>query len=149
MSLLTQIEQDLKAALLNRDDDKLRTLRMVKSDIMYEKTKGTEELDDNRILEIILRASKKRKEAIDEYRKAGRNDLAEKEMQEFNIIEQYLPKQLSEEEINVKLNDFIKSLGDVTKNDFGKIMSQFMKENKGKADGAIVKKLLTNLLEKL
>ena len=149
MGLLEQIGIEIKKAIKDRNDDLLRTLRMLKSDIMYEKTKGTEDLSDDKILEIIIRASKKRKEAIEEYKKAGRDDLAERELNELRIIEKYLPKQLTDEEIQESIEKKIDELGEITQKDFGKIMGMLMKDLKGKADGAIVKRLLNEKLGKM
>jgi len=149
MPVLQKIEQDLKNAILKRDEVTTRTLRMVKADIMYEKTKGTAELSDEKVIEIIFRASKKRKEAMEEFTKAGRNELAEKEAQELPIIESYLPKQLSEAEVASAIDKKINEMGAVSQKDFGKIMGIIMKELKGQTDGAIVKSLLTQRLEKL
>ena len=149
MGLLEQIGIEIKKAIKDRNDDLLRTLRMLKSDIMYEKTKGTEDLSDDKILEIIIRASKKRKEAIEEYKKAGRDDLAERELNELRIIEKYLPKQLTDEEIQESIEKKIDEIGEITQKDFGKIMGMLMKDLKGKADGAIVKRLLNEKLEKM
>lgn len=149
MGLLERIGVEIKKAIKDRNDDLLRTLRMLKSDIMYEKTKGTEDLSDDKILEIIIRASKKRKEAIEEYKKAGRDDLAERELNELRIIEKYLPKQLTDEEIQESIEKKIDELGEITQKDFGKIMGMLMKDLKGKADGAIVKRLLNEKLGKM
>jgi uncharacterized protein YqeY len=149
MELLEKIGVEIKEALKHGDDDVLRTLRMLKSDIIYEKAKGTEDLSDEKIVEIVYRALKKRKEAIEEYKKAGRDDLAEREFSELKIIEKYLPKQLKEEEIQEIIEKKIDELGEITKKDFGKIMGMLMKELKGKADGAIVKRLLNEKLEKM
>ena len=116
---------------------------------MYEKTKGTEELSDEKVLEIILRAAKKRKESIEEFTRAGRNDLAANEEIELKYIESYLPKQLGTEEIEAAIDAKFKELGEVSKRDFGKIMGVIMKELKGQADGNDVKMILTRKLEKM
>lgn len=149
MPLLQKIEEDLKNAILKKDEVTTRTLRMVKSDIMYEKTKGTGDLPDEKVIEIIFRASKKRKEAIEEFTKAGRKELAEKEAQELAIIESYLPKQLSEAEVASAIDKKITEMGAVSQKDFGKIMGIIMKELKGQTDGTVVKSILTARLEKL
>ncbi len=149
MSLLEKIDTDLKVALKNKVESELRTLRMLKSDIMYEKTKGTEDLSEEKIIEVVKRALKKRKEAIEEFTKAARNDLADKEKEELEIIERYLPAQLSEEAITGIIDAKIKEIGGITKKDFGKIMGTIMKDLKGQADGNIVKKILTQKLESL
>ncbi|HQP49261.1 MAG TPA: GatB/YqeY domain-containing protein [Spirochaetota bacterium] len=149
MSLLQRIESDLHDAIKSKDDIVLRTLRMLKSDIMYEKTKGEGELPEEKVLEIVTRASKKRKEAIGEFEKAGRNDLAEREKEELLVIEKYLPEQLGEEDASAIIDRIIRDMGEVSKKDFGKVMGPVMKELKGKIDGGIVKRLLTEKLEKL
>lgn len=149
MSLLQRIESDLHDAIKSKDDIVLRTLRMLKSDIMYEKTKGEGDLPEEKVLEIVTRASKKRKEAIGEFEKAGRNDLAEREKEELLVIEKYLPEQLGEEDASAIIDRIIRDMGEVSKKDFGKVMGPVMKELKGKIDGGIVKRLLTEKLEKL
>jgi len=125
------------------------TLRMMKSDILYEKTKGTQELTDEKIIEVLTRSAKRRKEAIAEYEKAGRDDLARKEKQELEIIMQYLPQQMSADEIASHVDAVIASMGTITNKDTGKVMGQVMKDLKGKADGQIVKQIVTQKLEKL
>lgn len=125
------------------------TLRMMKSDILYEKTKGTQELTDEKIIEVLTRSAKRRKEAIAEYEKAGRDDLARKEKQELEIIMQYFPQQMSVDEIASHVDAVIASMGTITNKDTGKVMGQVMKDLKGKADGQIVKQIVTQKLEKL
>ena len=125
------------------------TLRMMKSDILYEKTKGTQELTDEKIIEVLTRSAKRRKEAIAEYEKAGRDDLARKEKQELEIIMQYLPQQMSVDEIASHVDAVIASMGTITNKDIGKVMGQVMKDLKGKADGQVVKQIVAQKLEKL
>ncbi len=125
------------------------TLRMMKSDILYEKTKSTQELTDEKIIEVLTRSAKRRKEAIAEYEKAGRDDLARKEKQELEIIMQYLPQQMSADEIASHVDAVIASMGTITNKDTGKVMGQVMKDLKGKADGQIVKQIVAQKLEKL
>ncbi len=149
MSLLATIEDNLHEAIKSKNEEVVRTLRMLKSDIMYEKTKGTGDLPEDRVLEVIARACKKRKEAIHEYEKAGRADLAGIEIAELAIIERYLPEQLSEEEAVKLIDEKIAGMGAVSKKDFGRVMGVLMKELKGKVDGALVKKILTERLENL
>ena len=125
------------------------TLRMMKSDILYEKTKSTQELTDEKIIEVLTRSAKRRKEAIAEYEKAGRDDLARKEKQELEIIMQYLPQQMSADEIASHVDAVIASMGTITNKDTGKVMGQVMKDLKGKADGQVVKQIVAQKLEKL
>jgi uncharacterized protein len=147
MSILQTIDQDLKDSLKNKNEERLSTLRMLKSDIMYEKTKGTEDLSDEKIIEILMRSAKRRKEAAQEFTKAGRKDLADKEAAELVIIEHYLPRQMNEAELSEAVDKKVLELGEVTKKDFGKVMSALMKDLKGQADGALLKKILTQKLE--
>lgn len=142
MKLLEKIDSQLKEAIKKNDTIRAETLKMLKTDITYEKAKKGEELSDDKILEVISRAAKKRKEAIDEYTKAGRKDRADEEAAELKIIQEYLPEQLSREEIVAIIDKKISSLGEITKKDFGKIMGSLMQELKGKADGALVKEIL-------
>ncbi|HOE19596.1 MAG: GatB/YqeY domain-containing protein [Spirochaetes bacterium] len=149
MSILTTIESNLKDAMKSKNELLSSTLRMMKSDILYEKTKGTQELTDEKIIEVLTRSAKRRKEAIAEYEKAGRDDLARKEKQELEIIMQYLPQQMSVDEIASHVDAVIASMGTITNKDTGKVMGQVMKDLKGKADGQIVKQIVTQKLEKL
>lgn len=146
MSILQNIESDLKSAIKNKDEIVVSTLRMLKSDIAYEKARGSEDLNEDQVLEIVNRAAKRRKESITEYEKADRDDLAEKERMELSIIQRYLPAQMSETEIESAIDDIISSMGEVSQKDFGKIMGQLMKDLKGKADGAQVKSILQKKL---
>lgn len=149
MTILAIIESDLKDAIKSKNELLSSTLRMLKSDIMYEKTKGTEDLTDEKIIEVLTRSVKRRKEAITEYEKAGRNDLADKEKKELEIIMKYLPQQMSESEIASYIDKIITSMGTITKKDIGKVMGQVMKDLKGKADGQLVKQIVQNKLENL
>jgi uncharacterized protein YqeY len=149
MELLEKIEQDLKESIKSKNEELMRTLRMLKSDIMYEKTKGSGDLPEEKVLEVVKRAAKRRKESIEEFTKAGRSDLADKESAELAIIERYLPKQLDAAEIEKAIDDKLKSLGEVSKKDFGKIMGMLMKEFKGQADGVLVKEILTKKMENI
>lgn len=142
MSLLTTIETDLSKAIKASDTLRAETLKMVKSDLMYEKAKTGKDLSDETMLEVVSRAAKKRKEAAGEYRKANRVDLAEKEEAELKIIEEYLPAQMDEAAVAAAIDAKLASLGAVTQKDFGRVMGEVMKELKGKADGGVVRKLL-------
>ncbi|MDA3822661.1 MAG: GatB/YqeY domain-containing protein, partial [Bacteroidales bacterium] len=99
------------------------------------------------ILEVITRAAKKRKEAIVEYEKADRKEMAQQESDELAIIEEYLPTMMSEEEVEIIIEEKISEFGELSQKDFGKIMGVLMKELKGKADGVVVKKILTEKLK--
>ena len=147
MSLLEKVDQDLRQAIKGKDESVIRTLRMLKSDIAYEKAKGTDELPEEKILEIITRAAKKRKESIEEFEKAGRNDLVLKEKEELAVIGTYLPEQVGEAEIINCVDRLITEMGISGKKDTGRLMGAVMKELKGRADGNAVKKVVSEKLE--
>ncbi len=149
MGMLERIEDDLRASIKNKDQERLRTLRMLKADILYEKTKGTEALPEDKVIEIVFRGAKKRKESITEFEKAGRTDLAEKEHAELKIIEEYLPRQMSEEEITGVVDAKIKEIGGASQKDMGRLMGSIMKDLKGQADGILVKKIVAGRVQKV
>ncbi len=142
MKLAEQIDADMRSAIKSGDTVIANTLKMIKTDLTYEKTKTGEELSDEQALEVIMRAAKKRKEAMAEYENAGRTELAEAEKSELEVISKYLPEQMDESQVSEALDKIISGLGEVTNRDFGKVMGMAMKELKGKADGNIVKKVL-------
>lgn len=150
MSLQEKISQDLKDAMKAKEELKLSTLRMIKSDIQYELTKtGASVLTDDQVLSILKINSKKRKETAEEYRKAKREDLAQKEDAEDRIILSYLPPDLSEDEIRKVVSLVIEELKPSGPQDTGKVMGKVMQELKGKnANGALVSSVVKSLLVK-
>jgi len=146
MDLQKKIDGDLREAIKNGDGIRSSTLKMLKSDITYEKAKKGEELNDEKVLEVIARAAKRRKESIEEFTKANRADLADQEAKELVILETYLPAQMDRAEVEKYIDEKIAAMGGVSQKDFGKIMGPLMKELKGKTDGAIVKEILTKKL---
>jgi uncharacterized protein len=146
MEILKKIEADLKDALKSGDTLTADTLRMIKSDLSYEKAKKGEDIEEEKVMEIIARAAKRRKESIEEYKKGNRQDLADKEAAELKVVEKYLPEQMGEGEVEKIVDGVLASMGDVSKKDFGRIMGQLMKELKGKVDGSVVKSVLNRKL---
>ena len=147
-----KITIDLKVALKSGDSFRVGTLRMLLSSLhnkeIEKKGKGLEStLSDDEAIEVLSREAKKRKEAIEAYEKGNRTDLAQKETKELEIIEKYLPEQLSEEEIEKIITAAIKKTGAVTVKDFGKVMGEAMKELKGKADASLVSKIVRKRIE--
>ena len=141
--LYTRIQEDLKAALKARSELELSALRMLKSDIQYEATKtGATELPDDVVQNIVKRAIKKRKEAAEQFSGAGRREQADKENQEIEILEKYLPEQVSEEAILQELDRVIAEVKPGGPGDLGKVMGKVMAAFKGRnIDGAMVKNL--------
>ncbi len=147
MSLETQIQQDIKQAMLAKEKVKLEALRAIKSAILLAKTSdGSETISDEAIIKIIQKLVKQRKESALIYKEQGREELAENEIIEATAMEVFLPKQLSEEEIEVEVKKIIAEVGAAGPQDMGKVMGAATKQLAGKADGrvisAIVKKLL-------
>ncbi len=147
MSLREEIEKDMVAAMKSGEEIKKTTLRMLKADIMTEKARTGNDPSEEVVLELVMRAAKRRKEAFEEFTKAGRDDLAKTEKNELEIIEKYLPKQLTEEEVSAEIDKKIASIGTFTQKEMGKVMGELMKELKGRVDGTVVKKILSKKIE--
>lgn len=148
MSLKTQVESGIKDAMRAKDQDTLRALRAIKSLILLEETKGgaTGELSADDELKLLTKAAKQRRESADIYKSQNRADLLEKEEAELAIIEQFLPKQLTEEEVSAKLKDIIARVGAAGPLDMGKVMGVATKELAGQADGRVISALVKSLL---
>lgn len=137
MSLSEQIMSDMKEAMKARDKVKLNTVRMIKSALMNEKIKIGHELNSDEELTVLNREKKQREESIEEFTKADRNDLANETRQELEIVESYMPKQLSTDEVNKIVTETIEEVGAKNKSDFGKVMKAVMPKIKGRADGKV------------
>ncbi|TLV00887.1 GatB/YqeY domain-containing protein [Dyadobacter luticola] len=148
MSLKTQVESGIKDAMRAKDQDTLRALRAIKSLILLEETKGgaSGELSADDELKLLTKAAKQRRESADIYKTQNRADLLEKEEAELAVIEQFLPKQLTEEEVKVKLQEIISRVGATGPGDMGKVMGVATKELAGQAEGRVVSALVKSLL---
>ncbi|MEI5988736.1 hypothetical protein A5881_000223 [Enterococcus termitis] len=146
MSLLTTLNDDIKTAMKSKDKDTLSVLRMLKAAIQNEQIKANRDLDGEEELTVLSREMKQRRDSLSEFEKAGRDDLADKVKIEIAIVEKYMPKQLSEEEIHQIVQTAIDQTGATSPKEFGIVMGAVMPKVKGKADGnqvnAIVKELL-------
>ena len=143
MNLLEKIEQDLKSALKAGDTVRSETLKMLKSDISYEKGKTGKDITDEIVLEIVSRSAKRRRESIKEFQKGGRQDLVDDETKQLAVVEELLPKQMTEEEIEAHITNKLAAMGTITQKEIGRVMGEIMKELKGKADGSAVKAILS------
>lgn len=147
MNLKERINNDLKEAMKMQDKLTLNVVRSLRASILeFEKSGASKELTSDIEISLLSSASKKRKEAIEQYEKAGRLDLAEIEKNELRIIQKYLPQQLSENEILLKIKELASEIGASSKADFGKLMPLAIKNLKGKADGNLIRKLVENVL---
>jgi uncharacterized protein len=150
MALENLINDDMKKAMLAKDSEKLDALRAIKAALLLEKTKegSTGEIPESVELSLLQRLVKQRKESAAIYQAGDREDLAKKELFEVTIIEAYLPKQLSDEDLMQKIKDIISQNAVASVKEMGKIIGIANKELAGKADGKriaeVVKKLLVN-----
>ncbi|NMM49800.1 GatB/YqeY domain-containing protein [Marinigracilibium pacificum] len=150
MSLKQQVDEGIKAAMKAKNQDELRTLRAIKSLILLAETeKGSSgTIGEAEEMKLLTKAAKQRKESMDLYVEQNREDLAEKERVELEIIERFLPKQLSEEEVVAELEVLIKEVGATGPQDMGKVMGAATKKLAGKADGKIIADKVKQLLNK-
>jgi len=148
MTLKQRIDEDIKQAMRDKNQDALRALRAIKSLILLEETKegAAEQLSSDDELKLLTKAAKQRRDSATIYEQQNRPDLLEKEVAEIVIIERYLPKQLNEEEVTAKLEEIIARLGVKTPAEMGKVMGIAMKELAGQTDGKVVQILVKSLL---
>jgi uncharacterized protein len=151
MSLKDRISEDIKLAMKAKDKIRLETVRSIKKALLEKEVavrpSGQESLTQEQELELLSQQAKQRRDSIEQYRNGGRDDLADKEAQELAIIETYLPKQLSDEEIGAVVDEIIASVGATTVKDLGKVMGAAMQQLKGKADGKKIQTMVKSKLE--
>ena len=147
MNLKERINQDLKDAMKSGVKVKLETIRSIRALILeFEKSGAGREINQDDEVKMLSTAVKKRKDSIEQFRNAGREELALKEERELGILLSYLPKQLGEEEIASEVKKIASEIGAKSKEDFPKLMPLVMKELKGKADGKLVKSVVEKFL---
>jgi uncharacterized protein YqeY len=148
MSFELKIQEDLKAAMRNKNQAALRALRAVKSAVLLAKTEkgGGAEISDEDGIKIIQKLVKQRNESIDIYKKQNRVELAQDEIDEVDVLETYLPKQLTSDEVEELVKAIIAKTGAQTKADMGKVMGMAMKEAAGRADGKAISAAAGKLL---
>lgn len=146
MSLLSRLNDDMKQAMKNREKEKLTVIRMVKAALQNEEIKLQHSLLEDEELTVLTREVKQYKDSLLEFEKAGREDLVDKLKSEIQILETYLPEQLTEEELAAVIQQTISEVGAASKADMGKVMSAVMPKIKGKADGSQVNRLVSQLL---
>lgn len=146
MSILETVTNDLKVAMKSKEKIRVETLRSIISQIKNERINQGKDLSPEQELTVLMNAAKKRKEAIDIYEKSNRNDLLNKEKTELDIISEYLPEQLSDEDIEKVIIELIDRTGATSIKDLGRVMSEAMKELKGTADGKKVQQMVRSKL---
>ncbi len=145
MALRSIVVEKLKEAMKAKDEVRVRTLRLLNAALL-ELEKSGKEVTEAQELQAVLSSIKKRREAIEQYRKAGRQDLAAQEEAELKVLEEFLPEQLSEEEIRAEVAKIIEAVGAEGMKDFGRVMQAAMKVLRGKAEGRQVQQIVRELL---
>lgn len=148
MSLKLQIDGDIKKAMLAKNKEELEALRSIKSMILLAETeKGTvADITSDTENKLLMKAAKQRKESADIFQQQGRQDLASKELVQLEVINRYLPKQLSEDEISSAIKTIITEVGAKGPQDMGKVMGVATKKLAGQADGKVISELVKKLL---
>jgi len=146
MSLKEILLSDLKGAMKAKDAIRLNTIRRLKSEIKNQEINLKQELDDDAIITIVSSLIKKGKEAIDLFDKGDRPDLSKKEQEEVAILKKYLPEQVSEADLRIRIQEVIKELGVPNQGDLGRVMKILVPEFKGRADNKLVKNMVGEYL---
>ncbi len=149
MNLTERINQDLKISMKTGDKLRTETIRSIRALILeFEKSGSGKELNQDEEMKLLTGAAKKRKDSIEQFRNAGREDLAVKEEKELEILGEYLPEQLTKDKIKIEVERIAKEVNAVSKDDFTRLMPAVMKELKGKADGKEVRSVVEDYLGK-
>ncbi|MBZ4642442.1 MAG: uncharacterized protein PWQ25_814 [Deferribacteres bacterium] len=143
VDLVTKITEDMKIAMKNKDSIALNTIRMLRAEIKNAEIQKMGKLEEEEVIKVVQTAIKKRKEAAEQYKNAGRDELAEKELMEAKVLEKYLPEQLGEDEIRAIINQV---LAESDNKNFGIVMKAVMEKVKGRAEGKLVNQLVKEML---
>ena len=148
MSLKLRIEQEIKTAMLQKNKDRLRALRAIKSMILIAETEkgAAARLNKEAEIKILSRAAKQRRDSLKVYQDQGRKDLADIERDELQVIEAFLPRQLNQDELETAVRNIIINIGATSPKDIGKVMGRASRELSGKVDGKVLSTLVRTLL---
>lgn len=146
MTLKERLQEDMKTAMKSKDQLRLSVIRLTKAAIMNLEIARGHELSDQEVIEVLAKEAKQRQDSIPEYEKAGRADIIETLRNEIKIIQEYLPAQLSEEEIRKIVKEAIAETGATGRKDMGNVMKALMPKTKGRADGKLVNQIVNSLL---
>ena len=149
MNLNDRIMNDLKESMKNKDSFKLSVIRMVKGAIQLEKKKKKRDLTDEEVIDVISKQIKLRKDSINEFTKAGRNDLVENTQKEVEILNEYMPEQLSSEEVNKIIDEAFLKLNPTSSKDMGLIIKEVSPKVKGRTDMGEVSKIIKDKLSQI
>lgn len=146
MSLKDRLLDDMKTAMKEKDSIRKNSVQMVRSAVLQIEKDNRITLDDDGIIEVIAKEVKKRRDSLPEYEKSGRQDLIDNLKAEIDVLMQYLPQQLTEEELEVIVKQAIQDTGASSARDMGKIMQEVMPKVTGRADGRMVSQIVKKLL---
>ncbi|MFC1617815.1 GatB/YqeY domain-containing protein [Patescibacteria group bacterium] len=142
MSLAQKLDEDFLTARKNKDEEAVKVLTMVKAAMRNKEIEQKKELSDDDVQSILNKEIKQRKDAIGQYTKGGREELAKAEESEVKFLEKYLPEQMAEEEVTKIVTSAIEETGAKSMADIGKVMGKVMPQVKGQADGAVIQKIV-------
>ncbi len=148
MTLKERLEEDIRNAMRSRDQQRLESLRFLKSKIQLTEKDQLKELDETGVVEVLAKQAKERRESIQMFQEGNRPDLVAKETAALAVVEEYLPPQMSNDELSKIIAEAILQVGATSERDKGKVMGKVMPQVRGKADGVQVNALLTELLNK-
>ena len=144
--ILESLKADIKTAMKARDTETLSTLRMVHSSIKNQAIDQRRELSDDEIIKVLAKEAKKRRQSAEAFEKGGRQEMAEKELQEIKVIQKYLPPQLSDDEVEAIVDEVIEATGAESRAEMGKVMGQVIPRVKGRYDTSKVKDIVLDKL---
>jgi len=149
MTIREKLEEDIRIAMRGRNQERLDALRFIKSQIQLTEKNQQKELDEASVVEVIARQAKERRESIQMFQEGNRTDLVARESAALAVVEEYLPPQMDREELARLVDSAIQEVGATSARDKGKVMGRLMPQVRGKADGALVNAVVTELLEKV
>ena len=147
MSLKQKLQEDLKSSMKNKDTVRKSVVTLIRASIKQSEVDNRVELEDEDIIDIISKQLKQRKDVLVQFKNAKREDLVSEAEAEIEVLKEYLPQQLSEEELNEIVKSTISELGATSMKDMGKIMSAIKPKVKGRADGKLINELVKNNLQ--
>lgn len=149
MSIKDQLTEDMKLAMKDRENGKLRlsVIRMVRSNIKNVEINDKKELTDDEVLAVLMKEVKMRQDSLEEFQKAGRSELVAQAEEEIKILKKYLPEALSDEELKGIVAEVVAEVGATTMKDMGKVMPAVMAKTKGRADGKRINAMVRELLK--
>lgn len=147
MSLKQKLQEDLKSSMKNKDNTKKSVVTLIRASIKQFEVDNRVELDDSQVIDIIAKLLKQTKDSLNEFKKAGREDLATQAEAEIEVLKEYLPQQLSEEELNEIVIATISEVGATSMKDMKQIMLSIMPKVKGRADGKLINELVRKNLQ--